>query len=713
VDICTSGCQAGSTGSAPNQLNAPRFVEVDNSGGPSAGDVYEADGANHVVHKFDATGHLIASWAADGAFEFAKKEGPIGGITVDEAGALYVVTDAKPYNWTLLSPETGMVTAAYPTDNTWFGGERLDLNVPGTGGIEVGAAGTWYETQPPSSANESQGGVWYSSPLADEYTFFWMYPIVRGALANSGIAFDRSNHDLFVDQGSHIDRFPKAHCGIRGCVPTDTFGTGELGFGAGLAVRASNHVLYAADRKNDDVAVFSRVALPEVTTTGPTNVTTTAGTMTGHVDPGPGGTVGECKFEYLPGSITNEVQELSFSGANEGNFTLEFENETTPTIQYPPGPFGADTIKYQLEQLPAVGKGNVEVTFPSGGRETGPYYIEFFSRFEDLDVPQMTADDSGLLPGGATATVSTKYPGNGWTYAQTAPCNPAPPLTSPTDVSAALTGLTPFTTYHYRLVAGRTDGNGFTETGDERTFVPAPELPPAVDASSFSKLASTSVTLNAQVNPKLSPTLYRFQYGTTSSYGSQTELSKSIGEDEADHAVSQEVTGLKPATTYHFRAVAINLNGTTTGPDMTFVTPDRPAVGELSVSGVTATSAGLSAKITPGFRATTYHFEYGHTPAFGLSTPTASLPADDSQHQVGASITGLAPETTYYVRVVAGNEVGNTEGQPLTFTTQSEPKTEPPPPTCRKGYVRRHGRCVKKTPRRHRHRHRHHRRSQR
>lgn len=708
VDVCTSGCQAGSTGSAPDQLNAPRFVEVDNSAGPSAGDVYVADGTNHVVHKFDGAGNLITSWATGGAFEFAKKEGPIGGITVDGAGALYVVTDAKPYNWTLLSGESGAVTAAYPTDSTWFDGDRLNLNQPGLGGIEVGADGTWYETQP--AGGEGLGGVWYSSPLANEYTFFWMYPTVRMQLENSGIAFDRSNHDLFVDQGSHIDRFPKAKCAIGGCVPTDTFGTGELGFGAGLAVRASNHVLYAADRKNNDVAVFVRVPLPEVTTMGPTDVTATAGTMNGHIDPGPGGSVGECEFEYLPGSINNEVQELSYSGAAEGKFTLGFEGQTTIPIQYPPGPFGASTILFRLEELPGIGKGNVEVTFPPGHREEGPYYIEFKGRFEDLDVPQVTVDGSALLPAGASASLVTKYPGNGWKYALTAPCNPAPPLASPTDVSAGLSGLTPSTTYHYRLVAGRTDGEGFTETGAERTFVPSPALPPEVDGSSFSNLTSTSVMLNAAVNPKLSPTIYRFQYGINASYGAQTELSEPIGEDEADHAVSQQVTGLKPATVYHVRALATNLNGTTAGPDMTFVTPDRPEVGGLTVSGVTATAATLSAKVAPGYRATAYHFEYGHTAAFGLSTPPATLANDNLQHQVGASISGLAPETTYYVRVVAGNEAGTTEGPALTFTTQSEPTKAPPPTTCKKGYVRRHGRCVKKTSP-HRHHHRHHGRS--
>ena len=440
MDICTSGCQAGSTGSAPNQLNAPRFVEVDNSAGSSAGDVYVADGTNHVVHKFDSTGNLITSWATGGAFEFAKKEGPIGGITVDGAGALYVVTDAKPYNWTLLSPETGAVTAAYPTDNTWFGGERLDLNVPGRGGIEVGADGTWYETQPPSAANERQGGVWYSSPLANEYTFFWMYPIVRGAAGKLGHRVRSVQPRPLRGPGGPYRPLPEGQVrdrGLRADGHVRHRGTGLRRRPRRAGPRTTCYMRPTA--KTTTSRSSCRVPLPEVTTTGPTDVTTTA-----RNDERP------CRPRVrrdrrgmqvrIPARIdNNEVQELSFSGAARREFHPQIRRRNhDPAIQYPPGPFGASTILFRLEELPAIGKGNVEVTFPSGRREEGPYYIEFNGRFEDLDVPQITVDDSGAPARRGQRDLSTKYPGNGWKYAQTAPCNPAPPLSAPTDVSAAL-----------------------------------------------------------------------------------------------------------------------------------------------------------------------------------------------------------------------------------------------------------------------------------
>ena len=46
IDTCTliPGCKAGATGSASGDLEAPKFVAVDNSPGPSHGDVYVGDG---------------------------------------------------------------------------------------------------------------------------------------------------------------------------------------------------------------------------------------------------------------------------------------------------------------------------------------------------------------------------------------------------------------------------------------------------------------------------------------------------------------------------------------------------------------------------------------------------------------------------------------------------------------------------------------------
>ncbi len=87
AQICTSGCQAGIAGSGAGQFTTPTFIEVDNSAGPSAGDVYVADTADNVVQKFDPEGNLITSWGTNGAKTYS---GGIAGIGVDGNGVLIV-----------------------------------------------------------------------------------------------------------------------------------------------------------------------------------------------------------------------------------------------------------------------------------------------------------------------------------------------------------------------------------------------------------------------------------------------------------------------------------------------------------------------------------------------------------------------------------------------------------------------------------------------
>ena len=72
-----------------------------------------------------------------------------------------------------------------------------------------------------------------------------------------------------------------------------------------------------------------------------------------------------------------------------------------------------------------------------------------------------------------------------------------------------------------------------------------------------------------------------------------------------------------------------------------------------------------------------------------------------------AAISGLTPQTTYHFRIVATNAIGTTAGPDQTFTTAaSTPVVTPPPSSCKAGFVKRGGKCVKRH-----HKRKHHRRS--
>lgn len=267
---------------------------------------------------------------------------------------------------------------------------------------------------------------------------------------------------------------------------------------------------------------------------------------------------------------------------------------------------------------------------------------------------------------------------------------PVQPGTGSTTVSAEITGLTVYTGYHYRLVASNAEG---TTYGADESVTTAPPLLPTVTGTAAGDVTATSASLSAMINPGFGQTVYRFQYGKNAEYESRTAPLGPLDEDGTNHPVEFTATDLTPGTTYHFRVVAVNFGGVTNGPDQVFTTPGPPTVGTTSVSGVTARSAHIDVAITPALTATTFRVELGN----GIATGETPVGAAGSVPQVvSTELTGLSPATNYRIHVVATNALGTDVGGDQSFTTQTELSAPPKAPTCKKGQVRRKGRCVKK-----------------
>jgi hypothetical protein len=157
--------------------------------------------------------------------------------------------------------------------------------------------------------------------------------------------------------------------------------------------------------------------------------------------------------------------------------------------------------------------------------------------------------------------------GTDTSYGHSTPCAEGNSFNSPSDVHADLTGLAPDTTYHFRLSAANANG---TNIGADQTFTTLPV--PVLHAVAAANLTPTDADLTAQINPRGLDTTYHFEYGTDTSYGSSVPIpDAAIGSGTTDVAVSQHITGLTANTTYHFRLLATNANGTTTSADHTFI----------------------------------------------------------------------------------------------------------------------------------------------
>src|SRR5690242_5683912 len=101
----------------------------------------------------------------------------------------------------------------------------------------------------------------------------------------------------------------------------------------------------------------------------------------------------------------------------------------------------------------------------------------------------------------------------------------------------------------------------------------APEKPvteaaskPTVASESTSGVTPFAATLEAQVNPEAQPTTAcTFEYGTLTVSENTAPCSPETLEGFGGQGTSAAISGLSPATTYHYRVVVENATGTTEG----------------------------------------------------------------------------------------------------------------------------------------------------
>jgi plastocyanin len=97
--------------------------------------------------------------------------------------------------------------------------------------------------------------------------------------------------------------------------------------------------------------------------------------------------------------------------------------------------------------------------------------------------------------------------------------------------------------------------------------------------------------------------------------------------------------------------------------------PTGPPILTTNPAGFIASfSAILKGSLNPHGLSTTFHFQYGTTASYGLTTAPQTQTGDTFQ-PVSANINSLAANTTYHFRIVASNTAGTRFGNDTTFTT--------------------------------------------
>ncbi len=111
---------------------------------------------------------------------------------------------------------------------------------------------------------------------------------------------------------------------------------------------------------------------------------------------------------------------------------------------------------------------------------------------------------------------------------------------------------------------------------------------------------------------------------------------------------------------------------------VTLIAPPAPSAVTGNASNLLATAATLNGTVNPnGGIVSDCHFDWGTSTAYGQSAPCSqTVGPGTSGVSVSAQLTGLAPHTTYHVRIIASNLAGPGPGtgSDQTFSTPASSK---------------------------------------
>lgn len=235
--------------------------------------------------------------------------------------------------------------------------------------------------------------------------------------------------------------------------------------------------------------------------------------------------------------------------------------------------------------------------------------------------------------------------------------------------NSSISGLAQNTTYYVRSYATNAAGTGY---GNEIIFktMGLPQLATNVASSitSVSAFSGGSVISDGGLPVTARGVCWSISQGSTPA-GSRTIDGSGLGQ------FSSSITGLVANTRYYYRAYATHSLGTGYGPELSFVTGfTTPTVLTSSVSSITQTSAVGGGQVSnDGGAAVTSRGVCWNTNGNPTISDSRTINGSGTG-SFGSSITGLAQNTTYYVRSFATNAAGTAYGNEISFKTISLPQ---------------------------------------
>lgn len=185
---------------------------------------------------------------------------------------------------------------------------------------------------------------------------------------------------------------------------------------------------------------------------------------------------------------------------------------------------------------------------------------------------------------------------------------------------------------------------------------------PAVRTGAVADLTAQSATLLGRVNASGARTAYHFEYGTTTRYGAATPSAVATA-DAGTVNVTAPLANLAPFTTYHYRLVATNRNGTTRGARRTFKTKRQPlglaltaTPNPVAFGRPTVLAGTLSGTGNAGRRILLQSNPFPYTQGFA---PTANVQLTNTAGQFFFPLLSVPVNTLYRVMIPGRPEIAS------------------------------------------------------
>jgi hypothetical protein len=545
-EICTAAldCQApsaGSTGSLGGEFNNPLGIAVNQS----TGHVYVMDRTNSRVQEFDLDGNFVRA--------FGKGVGGPGVDVCSTAGSCLAGTAGAGAGQLGSSTQSSQV-AIHPVTGDVFvmdSQNRRVLQFTSAGvfirawGYNVSTAvGTTFEVCvaadcQAAAAGGNPNGNLATNPLrlaVDSNGIVYVGDVSGAAAVGGANRVVRFDSDLAP--GAPGDASAALHSPIACCAPTANAPL-VTGTTLGIKIDADSD---AGGPDEETVVVLRRNSSGGATTVQSFDIPTTPG------DP-----------------ITTALENAALGSVSSVTALGVGSSPTSFYYVAVGGTIGGSS-----------GQAGLLVLAPPGGplsSVAGPA----------ADVTASSATVTGIAgAGGSSASYRFEVSENGVSW-EPADVKGYVAGSAAAPVAATLTGLGANTLYRVRLVVTKVTGTATTTSvvSGESIFV-TDAIAPEVFTDQTTQRTATGAQLVGRVNPNGSETTYFFEYGKTAAYGQEIPVpSASAGDATSAQLVTQQIAGLEPETTYHYRIVATNDQGTSHGVDRTFTTrTNAPGVGD-------------------------------------------------------------------------------------------------------------------------------------